>query len=215
MARIVVLASALSVALLGALAETTAQDATPAASPAATGAVDVVLRDVGGQEVGRATFAETPDDAVSIDVEVEGLAPGEHGIHVHAVGVCDPAGDTPFASAGGHYNPTGAAHGGPPTVGAMGTPEAADAMASPVAATGHAGDLGNITVDEAGTGQLQIATDRFRLAELGDVDGSALVIHANPDDLVTDPSGNSGGRVVCGVVFPPQDGGTPMATPAS
>ena len=132
-----ILVSALSVALLGALAETTAQDATPAASPAATRAVDVVLRDVGGQEVGRATFAETPDDVVYIDVEVEGLAPGEHGIHVHAVGVCDPTGDMPFASAGGHYNPTGAAHGGPPAMGATGTP--ATWATSRSATTGRAG----------------------------------------------------------------------------
>ena len=214
MTRIVIVLSVLAAALIGGVAGTAAQEASPVASPEA-GPIEVVLQDVNGQDVGRATLAETPDGPVTIDVSVAGLAPGEHGIHVHAVGVCDPTGETPFASAGGHYNPKGAAHGGPPALGTMGTPEAADAMASPVAATGHAGDLGNITVDEAGTGRLQIATDRFRLAELGDADGSALVIHANPDDLVTDPSGNSGGRIVCGVVFPPQDGGTPMATPAS
>ena len=64
-------------------------------------------------------------------------------------------------------------------------------------------------------GELQIETDRFQLAELSDADGSALVIHADRDDLQTDPSGNSGGRIVCGVIAPPQDGATPMATPAS
>ncbi|MBA3414069.1 MAG: superoxide dismutase family protein [Chloroflexia bacterium] len=214
MARSMILVSVLVVALLGAVAGTTAQEASPAASPPA-GAIDVALRDVEGQEVGRATLTEAEAGAVAIEVSVEGLAPGEHGIHIHAVGVCDPAGDTPFASAGGHYNPMGAVHGGPPTMEAMGTPEADDAMGSPVAASGHAGDLGNITVDEAGAGQLQISTDRFRLMELDDADGSALVIHADPDDLQTDPSGNSGGRIVCGVIVPSPEGGTPVATPAS
>ena len=131
------------------------------------------------------------------------------------VGACDPAGDTPFASAAGHYNPTGAAHGGPPATGATGSPEAADAVGTPGAAPGHAGDLGNITVDASGAGQLQITTDRFRLAELGDADGSALVVHADRDDLQTDPSGNSGGRIACGVIVPSRDGGTPVATPAA
>ena len=221
MARIAILvsalASALAVALLGAVAGTAAQGASPAASPAA-GTLDVVLRDADGREVGRGTLAEAADGAVSIEVEVEGLAPGEHGIHVHAVGACDPAGDPPFASAGGHYNPTGAAHGGPPAMGATGatgTPQAGTpgAAGSPAAAAGHAGDLGNIAVGADGTGRLEIATDRFRLAELGDADGSALVVHADRDDLVTDPTGNSGGRVACGVIAPARDGGTPAATP--
>ncbi len=214
MSRVLVPLSALAIALLGplglGLSPTTAQEATPGA----LALVDVVLRDVDGQDVGLATFSETPDGEVSIGVSVEGLAPGEHGIHVHAIGVCDPTGDTPFASAGGHYNPTGAMHGGPPD-GAAGTPAASPEMATPGATMGHAGDLGNILVDEAGMGELQIETDRFRLAELRDADGSALVIHADRDDLQTDPSGNSGGRIVCGVIAPAQDGATPMATPAA
>ena len=210
MTRIAIVLSVLVLASIGVVAGTAAQEASPAAGQMA-GSVEVVLQDVGGQEVGRATLAEAPEGVVSIEATVAGLAPGEHGIHVHAVGVCDPAGDMPFASAGGHYNPTGAPHGGPPALGTPGTTGAADAMASPVAATGHAGDLGNIAVGDDGTGQLRIATDRFRLAELGDADGSALVVHANPDDLRTDPSGNSGGRIACGVIAPPQDGGTPAA----
>ena len=225
-----IFAAALTVLLgLGRIPTTAAQEdpiatpgaldlATPGAgTPAAAEAVAVKLIDQSGREVGSALLSEVVEDGVQVAVDVDPgvLAPGEHGIHVHDTGVCDPGGDQPFASAGGHYNPTGAAHGGPPAMGATGTPGAADAMASPVAATGHAGDLGNIAVGGDGTGRLRIATDRFRLAELGDADGSALVIHANPDDLVTDPSGNSGGRIVCGVVFPPQDGGTTMATPAS
>lgn len=215
MTRTMILVSALAVALLGVPLGTAAQGASPAASPTATQTVGVDLRDVAGQDVGTATVAATPDGQISIGVNVEGLSPGEHGIHVHAAGVCDPAGDTPFASAGGHYNPTGAAHGGPSGAegsNPMGTPEGA---ATPGVAPGHAGDLGNILADDSGRGRLQITTDRFRLAELNDADGSALVVHEGRDDLVTDPAGNSGGRIVCGVISPPQDGGTPMATPTS
>lgn len=214
MTRIAILISALAVAVLGVLTGTAAQEASPAASPAVR-SVAVVLQDVNGQAVGRAALAETADGAVAIDVNVAGMTPGEHGIHVHAVGVCDPAGDPPFASAGGHYNPTGAVHGALPDAGSMASPEAAATTGSPVAAAGHAGDLGNVTVDDAGTGRLQITTDRFRLAELGDADGSALVVHADRDDLRTDPTGNSGGRIACGLIVASQDGGPPAATPAA
>jgi Cu-Zn family superoxide dismutase len=207
MIRIMTMVSAFAMALVGAFAESAAQDASP--TPLAI--VETTLQDVNGQEVGSATFTETPDGLVMIEVDVEGLAPGEHGIHIHETGVCDPTGDTPFASAGGHYNPTGATHDGPPMVGAMGTPEAVGAMGSPVAMSAHAGDLGNITVDDTGVGRLEISNDRFRISELNDDDGSALVVHADPDDLVTDPSGNSGSRVYCGVIFPPLDGATPTS----
>lgn len=210
MVRSLMLITALAVALLGATDTTSAQDATPGA-----GALDVALYDVEGQEVGRATLSEASEGDVMISVEIEGLPPGEHGIHVHGVGICDPSGDTPFASAGGHYNPTGATHGGPPTGEETGTPVAEGAMASPAVPSGHAGDLGNITVDEDGKGTLSITTDRFRLAELSDADGSALVIHADRDDLQTDPSGNSGARIVCGVIAPSTTGATPVASPSA
>jgi Cu-Zn family superoxide dismutase len=119
---------------------------------------------------------------VTVSVTAEGIPPGEHGIHVHGVGVCDRSGSDPFASAGGHFNPTGAPHGGPDE------------------ANAHAGDLGNITADE----KIEVATDRFTLSEgplsLSDIDGSALVIHADRDDLMTDPAGESGARIACGVI---------------
>lgn len=168
-----------------------AQEATPAASgtPSASAPLQVALTDVSGTEAGSATFEETSNGVVTLSVTVQGLEPGEHGIHVHESGVCDPSGEQPFSSAGGHYNPTGADHG------AQDDPDA------------HAGDLGNITIADDGTGTLEVETDHFTLSEgptsLFDMDGSSLLIHDMPDDLMTDPSGASGGRLVCGIVAEP------------
>ncbi|MDQ3520395.1 MAG: superoxide dismutase family protein, partial [Gemmatimonadota bacterium] len=152
--------------------------------------IDVMLFDVDGEEVGTAMLTEE-DGEVAVTVLAEGIPSGEHGIHVHDVGVCDPSGPEPFATAGGHFNPTGTQHGGPDDPNA------------------HAGDLGNITSDE----ELTLTTDRFIVSEgpssLRDVDGSALLIHAQEDDLTTDPAGNSGGRIACGVIV------SPLGTPAA
>ncbi len=182
-----------------------AQDATPA-DPAATD-VQVSLIDVDGNEAGNATFTEA-DGSVTIELTVEGLEPGDHGIHIHETGACDPAGDMPFSSAGDHFNPTDTAHGPGPDPASAGTP-----VAAPEA---HAGDLSNITIAGDGTGMFSLMTDRVTLASgedtsLADSDGSALVIHADPDDLETDPSGESGGRIVCGVIFDAMEG-TPEAS---
>jgi Cu-Zn family superoxide dismutase len=119
-----------------------------------------------------------------VDVKVDGLSSGLHGIHIHAVGSCTgPA----FASAGGHYNPLGHQHG----------------LENPNGP--HAGDLPNLVVDSNGHGRLHAKTDRVTLspgiATLFDGDGSALIIHANPDDQVTDVgNGGSGARIACGVI---------------
>lgn len=227
--------------LVGSASVGAAQDATPAAGGASPETA-VVLRDVDGNEVGSARFAEGPGGAVTVAFEVEGLTPGAHGMHVHETGLCEPSGDEPFASAGAHFNPTGVGHGEPPGMfgapatppdagsrdvqafatpdGGVGTPDilaTAPVVGSPEAAGGHAGDLGNITADDAGSAVGSITTDRFTLsagpATLADEDGSALIVHADPDDLATDPGGDSGGRIVCGVVFPPAGGAA--ATPTS
>lgn len=197
---------ALSMFAFGGAAGVTAQDATPAEAPDSE--MQVSLLDVDGNESGSVTLTEA-DGAVTIDIVAEGLEPGDHGIHIHETGDCDPAGDMPFASAGGHFNPTDAVHGPGPSTGA--TPAAEGDLPE-----AHAGDLGNITVADDGTGSLTLTTDRVTLASgaansLADDDGGAIVIHADPDDLETDPSGNSGGRIVCGVVFAPMEG-TPEAT---
>ena len=198
---------------LGGATRVVAQDGTPEASPiVGVSQVSVVLRDVNGDDVGSASFVEGADGVVAVTVEVRALPAGEHGLHVHETGDCDPSGDKPFSSAGGHFNPTGATHGGPPDIAGGQLSES-----SPVAettASGHAGDLGNITVDANGDGIATVQTDRFTLSEgefsLQDMDGSAIVVHADVDDLTTDPSGNSGDRIACGVVFAPM-GGTPVA----
>jgi Cu-Zn family superoxide dismutase len=179
-----------------------AQEATPAATPTTPISVEVMLQDVAGTIVGTAIFTEERPGVVMMTIEVVGPTAGEHGIHVHEAGACDLEGEMPFASAGAHYNPTGTQHGGPPLVMADTATPTTD-LATPGVTTGHAGDLGNIVVDAKGRGLLEITTDRFQLADLEDADGSALVIHANLDDLVTDPDGNSGERIVCGVIVSP------------
>ncbi|MBO9499853.1 MAG: superoxide dismutase family protein [Novosphingobium sp.] len=119
---------------------------------------------------------------VNISIAVVGLSPGVHGVHLHMTGSCEAP---DFASAGGHLNPAGHQHG-------------ANNPAGP-----HLGDLPNITVGSAGTGTVSATLSGTRdevLAQLFDGDGTAVVVHANADDYRTDPSGNSGGRIACGVL---------------
>lgn len=140
------------------------------------------LKDGKGQPIGTAALTER-DGRVRIVVQVKGLTPGPHGIHIHAVGRCDPP---EFTSAGDHYNPLGMRHG-------LETPDG-----------GHAGDLPNLEADPSGNARYEATTDRITLRDglvsVFDGDGSAVVIHQGPDDQKTDPAGNSGGRVACGVI---------------
>lgn len=189
-----------------------AQDAPEVmASPSPeTGAMATTgIFDVEGNQVGTATFTTT-DTGVNITINVNGLPQGEHGIHIHETGNCEVTGDEPFSSAGGHFNPTDSTHGAP----LLATPGA-----TPIEGEEHAGDLGNIDVDEQGSGSKTFDTDLISLDpnqpnSLNDLDGSAIVIHADPDDLMTDPSGNSGARIACGVIFGSTEA-TPAATPVS
>ena len=144
------------------------------------------LLDSLGREVGNVRFTETPGVAgVTVAIEVRGGATtGQHGIHVHAVGTCTPAGA--FASAGGHFNPAGKKHG-------LFVPDGP-----------HAGDLEALTVDSFGHATFTATTTRITLSagpsSLLDADGSSVVLHALPDDQRTDPSGGSGARIACGVI---------------
>lgn len=135
------------------------------------------LRTAEGEPAGRAT-ATALGEAVTISLAVENLPPGEHGVHVHMTGQCNAP---TFESAGAHWNPTQQTHG----------------LEDPPGQ--HAGDMPNLTVAEDGTGTLDYQLAGGTFSGLMDADGAAFVVHAMPDDQMTDPSGNSGDRIACGV----------------
>ena len=143
-----------------------------------TGGPTFALVNSAGQTIGSARMWETPG-GVTFRIAAGGLPHGLHGIHVHAVGRCDPPG---FESAGSHWNPTSRQHG-------FNNPQGA-----------HGGDLPNVTVASNGVLSEAITLPGASFAGLMDGDGSALVIHAAQDDYRTDPSGSSGGRIACGVI---------------
>ncbi len=163
---------------------TTAMDggAAPAPSAGTGGPVAYAqLKDKDGAVKGRAT-ARQMGDGVHIDANIENMAPGIYGIHVHQVGTCTPP---DFASAGPHWNPQAKQHG-------------TQNPAGP-----HKGDLPNVTVGADGRGKVSGHIMGVTMTDganaLLDSDGAAIVLHAGPDDYRTDPSGNSGARVACGV----------------
>ena len=134
------------------------------------------LVDITGASIGTARFVEDAAGVLHVNVKVNGLTPGLHGIHIHQTGSCTPT----FAAAGAHHNPLGAAHGA------------------------HSGDLPNLVVNGAERGRLNATTVQATLSpgpmSVFDLDGSSLIIHAATDDFVTQPTGNSGARVACGVI---------------
>lgn len=172
------LAAVMTVTGLGLAACT--HDAAQIGAPLPTGRVAVAtLRTPEGGTVGRATVREVAG-GLRVTVDVRLLPPGLHGAHLHGVGRCEgPA----FASAGPHWNPTGMKHG------AM-NPQGP-----------HAGDLPNLLVGADGRGTLGINLPGASFDGLLDADGAAMVVHAAPDDMMTDPSGSSGGRIACGVLI--------------
>jgi superoxide dismutase, Cu-Zn family len=139
-----------------------------------------VVRSASGDSLGVLSFyGGDADDGVHIKGTLAGLRAGVHGIHLHAVGSCTgPA----FTSAGPHINPNSMHHG-------LDNPQGP-----------HAGDLPNMTVGSNGVANVDVTTKRVSLAALKDADGSAIVVHADPDDQRSDPAGNSGARVACGVI---------------
>ncbi len=140
------------------------------------------LRNAQGETVASAALSDGPD-GVWIELQVFKLRPGPHGFHIHEVGKCDPPA---FTSAGGHFNPYGKRHG-------LKNPEGS-----------HAGDLPNLVVGPDGTAKVKVYAKQVTAAP-GQYSvflpaARALVIHADPDDEKTDPAGNAGARIACGVV---------------
>jgi Cu-Zn family superoxide dismutase len=144
------------------------------------------LRNAEGDRVGTVWFRSGRDETV-VFARVDDLPPGFHGFHVHTTGTCTPP---DFMSAGGHLNPAGASH------------------------PSHAGDMSTLLVNEDGDGTVALETDRFTVSDLDDADGSAVIVHALPDnyaniptrympqppDATTLSTGDAGGRLACGVV---------------
>jgi len=139
----------------------------------------------GSSVSGVVEFRSLPRDALSIHLEVAGLEPGPHGIHIHEVGDCS-APDA--SSAGDHYAPDGQSHG------------------SPAADEHHAGDLGNFEANESGVAIAAIVTEALTLGEAHaqggrhPIEGRAVIVHRGADDFVTQPDGNAGDRMACGVI---------------
>src|SRR5438128_9690178 len=149
-------------------------------NPAPTARADLV--DSQRRKVGTAELTQAPD-GVKIALTVSGLAPGQHAFHIHAAGKCE---GPDFKSAGAHFNPYNKKHG-------LKNPEGP-----------HAGDMENIEAGADGTGTAEIVNKQVTLADgpnsLFHEGGTAIVIHASPDDNMTDPAGNAGSRIACGVI---------------
>ncbi|MDP3156390.1 MAG: superoxide dismutase family protein [Archangium sp.] len=143
--------------------------------------VKASLRDAKGKAIGTATLTQT-DGGVRVVVKVQGVTPGPHAFHVHEFGKCE---GPDFESAGSHFNPDHREHG----------------TANPKGS--HLGDLPNVTVDATGTGTGDFVLQGATLAAgPKSVAQKALVLHAAPDDLKSDPAGNAGDRIACGVIGP-------------
>ncbi|UJF35203.1 superoxide dismutase family protein [Paenibacillus hexagrammi] len=178
--KLLMSASVLLFTLSGCQSANMAASAEAAAPPSV---VNVAIVGTAGKQIGTAKLQQVAE-GVRIQLEVTGLKPGVHGFHIHEKGVCEAP---DFTSAGGHLNPLHKQHG----------------FKNPKGP--HAGDLPNLTVDSQGNGRMDVISKEVVLLpdkpnSLFKPGGTSLVIHEQPDDMVSDPAGNSGKRVACGVV---------------
>ena len=152
---------------------------TPAAKSGGSKGISVLQATAGNKVNGTVTFTPVAD-GVRVHAEVGGLTPGKHGFHIHEFGDCSAA---DFSSAGAHFNPTNQPHAGPDT------------------ATRHEGDMGNVEADASGNAKLDYVDHQISLTDdVKSAIGRSVVVHAKPDDLKTQPSGDAGGRIACGVI---------------
>jgi Cu-Zn family superoxide dismutase len=162
--------------------ETTEEKAAAPVSNAPA-AASAEMKNAKGEDLGTVRLVPMEGGhGVRVEGDLKNLPPGTRGFHIHMVGKCDPP---DFKSAGGHFNPTNAKH-------SMDTQG------------GHAGDLGNITVGQDGTVSINTVAHNVTLGEgpnsLFHEGGTSIMVHADADDLKSDPTGNAGGRIACGVV---------------
>ena len=142
-------------------------------------AVATLSPTAGNTAYGTVEFRERNDGSVEVLAQLNSVPEGNHGFHIHEKGDCGDNGN----AAGGHFNPSGTTHG------------------APGAGAHHAGDFGNIVADASGSAKTSFTTRSITLKEgSGSAIGRAVILHANPDDLRTQPTGNAGGRIACGVV---------------
>jgi Cu-Zn family superoxide dismutase len=152
-------------------------------APGAAQTAKAALKDAQGKDVGAVDLTQTPA-GVLLRLSVKGLPAGEHAFHVHAVGKCEP----PFTSAGGHFNPGSKKHG----------MQAAEGY--------HAGDMPNLHIPASGELVIEvlnaaITLDKGKPNSVYQSGGTAVVIHAGKDDYKSDPAGDAGARIACGVIM--------------
>jgi Cu-Zn family superoxide dismutase len=149
-------------------------------SPSHVKEAEASLKGAPGTKIEGVVHFKEVDGGVEITAKISGLTPGPHGFHIHENGLC-AAPD--FASAGGHFNPTKQAHG------------------SPDSEVRHVGDLGNILADDAGDAIYHRVDKLVQLNGPDSIIGKGVIVHEKADDFETQPTGNAGGRVACGVVI--------------